>query len=99
MPDHFYVYPSYLARGSRGKGRRVPTAAASPEPSIDSILQAARSLGFTAEGEIGKQYPRRFQAESGRVKVTKKAGISKARALHEIARALKSIGGEPERAH
>ena len=89
MPDHFYVYPAYLDRQfSRRAGRRVPGPTASEEVTVERIVAAARTLGFTAEAEPAKQYPRQSHAYAGRVKVAKKNGVSKARALREIAHAL-----------
>lgn len=97
MPEFFYIYPSYLTRGPRGEGRRVPEAIAGQDAPLESIVRAARSLGFTVEEESGKQYPRRFQAEPGRVKVLKKAGMTKARALREIANVLRTAPATGER--
>src|SRR5262249_38323968 len=90
-PDHFYVYPSYLERGGpRRLGRRVPASDAVAEAPVDAIVAAARSLGFTAEAEGGKQYPRAAHRFAGRVKVQKKAGGAKTAALRQIAHALRA---------
>jgi signal recognition particle subunit SEC65 len=86
MPDHFYVYPAYLGRGlSRAGGRRVPEAESLPDLTAEEIVEAAKRLGFRAELETGKQYPRRFFDYSGRVKVTKKGSATKARFLRQLA--------------
>jgi len=86
MPDHFYVYPAYLGHGvSRKGGRRVPVAAGLPDLTAEEIVAAAKRLGFRAEAETEKQYPRRFYDYTGRVKVTKKGGTTKARFLHALA--------------
>jgi signal recognition particle subunit SRP19 len=86
MPDHFYVYPAYLGRGlSRTDGRRLPEAEAIADATAEEIVTAAKRLGFKAEVEAGKQYPRRFYAHEGRVKVTKKGGVTKAAFLHAVA--------------
>jgi signal recognition particle subunit SEC65 len=90
MPDHFYVYPAYLGRGlSRRAGRRLPEAEAVTDATADEIVAAAKRLGFKAESEPAKQYPRRFYAYEGRVKVTKKGGMTKARFLRVVAAELK----------
>ncbi len=90
MPDHFYVYPAYLGRGlSRRAGRRVPEPDAVPDATAEEIVTAARHLGFKAEAEPGKQYPRRYFAEEGRVKVAKRAGTTKAAFLRAVAAELK----------
>jgi signal recognition particle subunit SEC65 len=90
MPDHFYVYPAYLGRGlSRRAGRRLPATEAVAEASADEIVTAAKRLGFKAEAESEKQYPRRFFAYEGRVKVTKKAGTTKTVFLRAVAAELR----------
>jgi signal recognition particle subunit SRP19 len=86
MPDHFYVYPAYLGRGlSREGGRRVPEAESLTDLTAEEIVEAAKRLGFRAELEAQKQYPRRFFDYSGRVKVTKKGATTKARFLRQLA--------------
>jgi signal recognition particle subunit SRP19 len=86
MPDYFYVYPTYLHRGlSRSDGRRLPDTEAVADATAEEIVTAAKRLGFKAEAEPGKQYPRRFYAYEGRVKVTKKAGTTKAAFLRAVA--------------
>jgi signal recognition particle subunit SEC65 len=89
MPDHFYIYPAYLGRGlSRKGGRRVPEPQSVPDLTPEEIVAAVKRLGFRAELEADKQYPRRFFDYSGRIKVTKKGGTSKARFLKELAAEL-----------
>lgn len=86
MPDHFYVYPAYLsAELSRGEGRRVPGATAIPQVTSAEILAAAKHLGYSAEIEANKQYPRQFFTYAGRVKISKHSGTSKAGSLTAIA--------------
>jgi signal recognition particle subunit SEC65 len=98
MPDHFYVYPAYLGRGhSRAGGRRVGANEALTDLTTEEIVQAARHLGFKAEVEAEKQYPRDAAVYAGRVKVTKRAGVTKAKFLHLIAaelRARRPTGGK-----
>ncbi len=90
MPDHFYVYPAYVGRGlSRRAGRRVPDADAVPDATTEEILESARRLGFKAEVEADKQYPRRFFTYAGRVKVSKRAGTTKAAFLKALAADLR----------
>ncbi len=86
MPDHFFVYPAYLGRGlSRKGGRRVPEAQSVADLTTEEIAAAAKRLGFRAEVEADKQYPRRFFDYTGRVKVMKKGSTTKARFLRELA--------------
>ncbi len=86
MPDHFYVYPAYLDRSlSRADGRRVPAGRTVAEVTADEVAQAARKLGFKAEVEAEKEFPRQFFRYAGRVKIAKKAGAPKAKTLRALA--------------
>jgi signal recognition particle subunit SRP19 len=90
MPEYFLVYPAYLGRSSsRSRGRRVPVSASSDELTLDEILAAARSLGFEAEAEPTKNYPRQFYTYAGRLKVKKKAGIPKGKFLRALGQELR----------
>ena len=97
MADHFYVYPAYLLRGrSRAGGRRVKAEESVVELTAEEIVAAARHLGYTAVAEADKDYPRDAASFSGRVKVTKRAGTSKARFLRLLSaelRARRPAGG------
>ena len=85
MPDHFYVYPAYLRRGlPRSMGRRVPSAQGIPDVTVEAIAAAAKALGFHAETEAEKRYPRDSLEGGGRVKVRKKAGVTKASFLKRL---------------
>ena len=91
MPEHFYVYPAYLLRGrSRAAGRRLKSEEALTELTADEIVQAARRLGYTAVAEADKDYPRDPGAYAGRVKVTKRAGTTKARFLKLLGAELRA---------
>jgi signal recognition particle subunit SEC65 len=86
MPDHVYVYPAYLGKGlTRKGGRRLPEADAVADVTVEEIAAAAKRLGLKAEIESSKQYPRRFFAYEGRVKVSKRAATSKGKLLRAIA--------------
>jgi signal recognition particle subunit SRP19 len=86
MPDHFYVYPTYLGRErSRKDGRRVPAAVALPDLTGEEIVAAAGHLGFKAELETEKQYPRSASSFLGRVKVAKKGKVTKTAFLRTVA--------------
>ena len=90
MPDHVYVYPAYLTQTlSRRSGRRVPASQAVAEVTAEEIVEAARRLGHTATLESEKQYPRQFFSYAGRVKVAKKAGVTKAKLLKALATELR----------
>ncbi|MCI4333655.1 MAG: signal recognition particle subunit SRP19/SEC65 family protein [Thermoplasmata archaeon] len=86
MPDHFFVYPAYVSRGStRALGRRVPQTLAVSDATVEEIVEVARKLGFTASAEPDKQYPRAVHAYSGRVRIAKKPGVAKTAFLHQLA--------------
>jgi signal recognition particle subunit SEC65 len=92
MPDHFYVYPAYVGRGlSRKDGRRVPEADAVADVTAEEIVQAAKRLGFKAEAEPDKQYPRRYFTYGGRVKVVKRSGTTKAAFLRAVAAEVRKV--------
>jgi signal recognition particle subunit SRP19 len=98
MPDHFFVYPSYLDRSTtRALGRRVPQAVAVADATVEEIVAASTALGFTAVAEPDKQYPRQFYEHPGRVRVSKKAGTPKTEFLRklgaELARRHAAAGG------
>ncbi len=92
MADHFYVYPAYLARGlSRADGRRVAEPTTMKDVTVDAIAQAAKRLGYRVEVEVEKQYPRLVPSYGGRVKVTKKGGVSKSQFLRLVAAELAKL--------
>jgi signal recognition particle subunit SEC65 len=96
MPDHIYVYPAYLAKeGSRADGRRVPAAHAPPTCTVEQIVTAAKTLGFKAQAEPERGYPRQGPGDVGRVKVTKKSGISKTKLLRLLADEIRKAGPTP----
>jgi signal recognition particle subunit SEC65 len=98
MPDHVYVYPAYLTKeGSRAEGRRVPSVHAPAVATVEQILAAAKSLGFKAEAEPERGYPRQGPGEPGRVKVTKRSGISKTKLLRLLADEIRKTGPSPPR--
>ncbi len=96
MPDHFFVYPAYLAPGSpKTDGRRIAEGTTLKDVTAEEIAQAAKRLGYRAEVEGTKQYPRDVPRGAGRVKVTKRGGVPKSKFLRlvvtEIAR-VRSLG-------
>jgi signal recognition particle subunit SRP19 len=89
MPDHVYVYPGYLSKGgSRSDGRRVPAELAVGELTLEELVAAAVRLGYKAEAEPEKNYPRLAHEFAGRVKITKRAGTSKTQLLRQLAEEL-----------
>jgi signal recognition particle subunit SEC65 len=97
MPDHIYVYPAYLTKeSSRADGRRVPAAHAPATATVEQIVAAAKVLGFHAEAEPERGYPRQG-GDAGRVKVTKRSGVSKTKLLRLLADELRKSGPAPPR--
>jgi len=91
MPEFFYVYPAYLGQGlSRADGRRVVAGDALAELTVDEIAQAAKRLGYKAEVQTDKQYPRDTSSLVGRVKVAKHAGVTKTQFLHLLTAELRA---------
>ncbi|MCI4334305.1 MAG: signal recognition particle subunit SRP19/SEC65 family protein [Thermoplasmata archaeon] len=91
MPDHFFVYPAYLGRhGTRAHGRRVPQLLAANEVTLEQLLESTRRLGFQAEAEPEKAYPR-DPLSAGRLRVQKKPGTTKAAFLRQLATALRDL--------
>ncbi|HTT15259.1 MAG TPA: signal recognition particle subunit SRP19/SEC65 family protein [Thermoplasmata archaeon] len=86
MPDHFFVYPAYLGKGlSRQDGRRLRADLALTDLTLEEIAAAAKKLGLKVEIEADRHYPRQAAQYAGRVKVTKRAGTSKAGFLRQLA--------------
>ena len=86
MPEHFYIYPAYLdGTTPRSLGRRVPAGVASTDLTLEEIVDAATSLGAKATAEPDKQYPPQFHQYAGRVKVAKRAGVTKTAFLKALA--------------
>ncbi|MEM0128715.1 MAG: signal recognition particle subunit SRP19/SEC65 family protein [Thermoplasmata archaeon] len=86
MPDYFYVYPAYLEEGvPRRGGRRIPAPASLRDVTAAEIVAVARSMGYAAEEEPAKHYPRQAHAYAGRVKIPKHGSLSKAAFLRSLA--------------
>jgi signal recognition particle subunit SRP19 len=86
VPDHFFVYPSYLKRkATRAHGRRLPEAVALPEVTVEEIVAAAKALGFEAVAEPARSYPREAHLFEGRVRVHKKGNVTKTAFLRTVA--------------
>jgi signal recognition particle subunit SEC65 len=96
MPSYFYVYPSYLKKATpRAEGRRIPLPSAvtgNLEP--PRLLAACKALGYEAELEE-RHYPREAWRNEGRLKVTKREGVTKQEFLRALARELQRTSGAP----
>jgi signal recognition particle subunit SEC65 len=93
MPDHFYVYPSYLKRSvPRSEGRRVPASeAVGGDLTAEAMADAGRALGFKVEVEP-KHYPKEAWRAEGRIKVLKKKGVTKGQFMVRLAHELNRRG-------
>ena len=89
------VWPEYFDSNlTRAFGRRVPKKLAIPAPNIESILKAAKSLGYKPILEREKRYPRRWwRKDGGRILVNRKGG-SKTKILINIAKRMKKLSSE-----
>jgi signal recognition particle subunit SEC65 len=97
MPDHFYVYPAYVDGSTpRSLGRRVRAGAPS-NVTLDEIVEAAKALGVKATSEPDKQHPPTFHRYAGRLKVTKKVGLTKTKFLSDLAAELTRRRGNPKK--
>lgn len=56
------IWPAYLdASRTRTGGRRVPTADAVDDPTVDEIADAVRQVGYDAVIDRGATYPREYE--------------------------------------
>lgn len=86
------IWPEYFDSNlTRASGRRVPKKLAFAAPNIDSILKAAKSLGYKPVLERDKRYPRRWwRKECGRILISPK-GVAKTKILINIAKRMKKL--------
>ncbi len=83
------IYPAYFnIRYSRREGRRVPKNLAF-EPKIDTIVRAARELGYKVEVEEDKRYPRFWWSDKGRLVI--EAEEKKQDVILKIARKIRNV--------
>ncbi len=70
MKGERILYPSYFDSAlQRGEGRRVPRAAAVPDPSLADLERAARKIGVKFRSEA-KPHPAHWMKREGRLVVT-----------------------------
>jgi signal recognition particle subunit SRP19 len=86
------IWPEYFDSNlTRASGRRIPKKLAFPAPKIESILKAAKSLGYKPVLEREKRYPKRWwRKDAGRILVSPK-GVSKTKMLTNIAKRMKKL--------
>ncbi len=83
------IYPAYFnVHYSRREGRRVPKSLAF-EAKLDTIVKAAKALGYEFEVEEDKRYPRFWWKEKGRIII--ETDEPKNEVIRKIARKVKNL--------
>jgi signal recognition particle subunit SRP19 len=86
--NKYVIWPIYFDKtASRQNGRKVTKKLAVEKPSIETIAQAAKSLGLNPIVEKTAAYPSKHWKTEGRVLVDKKD--VKTKLLPQIAKRLK----------
>ena len=87
--DHVIVWTDYINRNlSRKKGRKVPRDIAIFDPSIQELIEASRSAGFTVTSDNTNEsarFPRRPYVRTGYIMLEKKQNLKKSKTLRTIA--------------
>ena len=80
--DEMWVWTGYFdSRLSRSAGRRVPSEASVPNPTLDSIAWAARAAGITRmRRKADTSHPSRPHAQEGRLELSVKDALSSTKA-------------------
>ncbi len=80
--DEMWVWTGYFdSRLSRSAGRRVPSEASVPNPTLDSITWAARAAGITRmRRKAETSHPSRPHAQEGRLELSVKDALSSTKA-------------------
>jgi len=84
-------WPAYFdAKKSRAEGRRISKKFAIERMNTESLLKAARRLGYNAQLEEGYNYPRTWWDDPGRVIIDIK-GKKKSKVMLEIAKEIRKM--------
>ena len=80
--DEMWVWTGYFdSRLTRSAGRRVPSEASVPNPTLDSIAWAARAAGITRmRRKAETSHPSRPHAQEGRLELSVKDALSSTKA-------------------
>ena len=80
--DEMWVWTGYFdSRLSRSAGRRGPSEASVPNPTLDSIAWAARAAGITRmRRKAETSHPSRPHAQEGRLELSVKDALSSTKA-------------------
>ncbi len=81
------IWPQYFDKAlSRAKGRRVPLKYAVTNPSLNDLVKAAATLGYSFEVDRDARYPACWWSEPGRLLIRKVA--SKSEIIKKISKLL-----------
>jgi signal recognition particle subunit SRP19 len=87
--DHVIVWTDYFNRNlSRRKGRKVSKHVAIFDPSIQELVDASKSAGFTVSSDNTNEtarFPRRPYVRSGYVMLEKNENLKKSNILNTLA--------------
>lgn len=72
-------------RKTRLQGRRISKKSSIEAPGIEEIKKAAAELGYTADAEYEKSYPRFWWEKGGRIKIHDLQNKTKNKVIVEIA--------------
>jgi signal recognition particle subunit SRP19 len=90
--EHIILWLDYFNKNlKRRHGRRVKRDKAVSDPTVQDLVEAAKSAGFEcSEQEINPEarFPRRSFVRSGYIMVSKKEGVKKSQLIDAVAEKL-----------
>ena len=82
---YWTIYPEHIDyRLSRRLGRKVPLKFAVPDPKLEELVLACKSLKISVIVEKDKSHPANWIEQKGRIKVPKLKKISKPKNLVDL---------------
>ena len=90
--EHIILWLDYFNKNlKRRHGRRVKRDYAVSDPTVQELVEAARSAGYECSEQATNpeaRFPRRSFVKSGYIMVTKKEGIKKSQLIDVVAEKL-----------
>ena len=90
--EHIILWLDYFNKNLRRRhGRRVKRDHAVSDPTLQDLVEAARSAGFECPEEdrnIDARFPRRSFVKSGYIMIAKKEGLKKSQVIDIVAQKL-----------
>jgi signal recognition particle subunit SRP19 len=90
--EHIILWLDYFNKNLRRRhGRRVKRDHGVSDPTLQDLVEAARSAGFECSEEernIDARFPRRSFVKSGYIMIAKKEGIKKSKVIDIVAQKL-----------